>query len=154
MLVNAAEQSFQKGMEFLNQGRHREALAFFLGALEIEKRMGADVPQARYLSYYGLAVALTGGRLHEAVKCCRLASKQEGYRPDVFFNLGRVLLMANRRREAFKALRCGQRMQPGHPGIIAELKRMGRRRKPIVPFLDRMNQVNVTLGRLRAWAAP
>ena len=153
MLVHAAEQSFQKGMELLTIGRHREALAFFRGAIEIEKRTGGGPYQARYLSFFGLSVGLTDGGLHEAVRCCRQAAKQEGYRPEVCLNLGRVLLMADRRREAYRSLRAGLRMQPANREIHRELRRMGRRRRPVVPFLGRQSPLNVFLGRLRSATA-
>jgi len=152
MLLQAAEQSFQKGLEFLHLGQHREALAFFRGAIEIENRMNGTTHQARYLSYYGLSLALTRGGLHEAVRCCRLAAKQEGYRPEVCLNLGRVLLMAGRRREAHRALKRALRIQPGSREIRRELKRMGIRRRPVLPFLPRESSINVFLGRIRAAA--
>jgi predicted Zn-dependent protease len=152
MLNQVAEQSFQQGMEHLAERRHREALAFFRGALEIERRNGTRRPQARYLSFYGLALALTNGGLHEAVRACRKAARQEGYRPEVCWNLGRVLLLANKRREAHRALTWGLRMQPDHPGLRGEMERMGYRRRPVLPFLSRRNALNVLLGRLRSAA--
>ena len=150
MLVHAAEQSFQEGVNNLRQRRHKEALAFFRGAIEIEKRMGSRKPQARYLSYFGLCLGLTRGGIHEAVKLCRKAATMEGYRPEISYNLGRVLLMAGKRRQAHKALLEGLRMMPNDPGIRRELKRMGVRRRPVLPFLSRTSSINVLLGRLRA----
>jgi len=154
MLVHPAEQSYQTGIDTLMRGKPREALAFFSGAIEIEKRISNDGPQARYLSYYGLCLGLTGGAIHEAVRCCRMSAKLEGYRPDVCWNLGRVLMMANQRREAYQALQWGLRMQPNHEGILRELKRMGRRRRPVLPFLSRTSVLNVFLGRLRTKDQP
>jgi len=150
MLVHSAEQSYQQGMELLSQGRQREARAFFGGALEIESRMGVDSRQARYLSHYGLCLSLANGGSHEAIRCCRMAAKLEGYRPEICWNLGRVLLAANRRREAHRALQWGLRMQPSHVGILKDLRRMGRRRRPPLPFLSRGHKINVWLGRIRA----
>ena len=148
MLVHPAEQSYQKGLEELNRGHYREAQAFFGGAIEIEKRLNGESPQARYLSFYGLTLGLNGGDLHESVRCCRAASKLEGYRPEICLNLGRVLLKAGRMREAHQALRWGLRMQPRHRDILRELKRMGVRRRPLLPFLSRANALNVFLGRM------
>lgn len=148
MLVQQAEHSFQQGIENLSRGQTLTALAYFSGAIEIESRSQANRIQARYLSYYGLCLGLTGGDLHEATNRCRQAAKLEGYRPEVCWNLGRVLFIANRRREAHKALERGLRMQPDHPGILRDLKRMGVRRRPVIPFLDRRSVVNVLLGRI------
>ena len=129
---------------------YAEALAFFCGAIEIEKRFSDDVPQARYLSYYGLCLSLTGGSKHEALRCCRMAAKLEGYRPEICLNLGKVLLSANKRREAFQSLQWGLRMQPDHQGIKHEMRRMGVRRRPVLPFLSRSSKLNVMLGKLRS----
>ena len=155
MLIHSAEQSFQKGLDALAANKHREALAFFSGAIEIERREGGPrPPQARYVSYYGLCLASTRGNLHEAVRCCRTAVRLEGYRPDLCWNLGRVLLAAERRREAHRVLQRGLRLQPDHQGIRRDLERMGLRKKPVIPFLPRTNKLNVLLGRMRATAEP
>ena len=149
MLVHPAEQSFQRGLELLDHGSNKEALAFFNGAIEIEKRIGqVERPQARYLSYYGLCLSLTKTASHEAVRCCRTAARMESYRPDVCWNLGRVLLAAGRRREAHRALNWGLKMQSGHRGIQKSLKSMGIRRRPVLSFLDRNHPLNVLFGKL------
>ena len=150
MLNPAAEQSFRSGMEALGSRKTREAFAFFSGAIEIERQQSGPRPiQARYVSYYGLTLASTRGDLHEAVRCCRTAVKMESYRPDLCWNLGKVLIAADRRREAHRVLARAARLQPSHPGIQRDLSRLGRRRRPAVPFLSRSNKLNVLLGKLR-----
>lgn len=150
MLVRAAEESFGKGMEALTEGRHREALAFFEAAIQLDKRLGRERPQARYLSQYGLCLGAVTQRKYEGIQFCREAAEMESYNPDLHWNLGRVLLAANRRRDAFQALLRGLGLQRDHPGIVAELRRMGIRRRPILPFLSRDNPLNMFLGRFRA----
>ena len=148
MLIQAAEESFQQGVSLLGRGRKREALAFFNGAVEIERRFGAERPQARYLSYYGLCLSHTNGDQHEAVRACREAATLEGYRPEVCWNLGQVLLSNGKRAEAFQAFQRGLKLQPGHPGILKDLQRMGKRRSPVLRFLSRSHPVNIALGRI------
>jgi len=149
MLVRGAEESFERGKAALEQGHERVAMAFFEAAIELEKRAGVPKPQARYLSCYGLCLAIVGDRKHEAAKFCREAVELEGYNPDLHWNLGRVLLAADRRRDAHNVLMRGLRLQPDHAGIIQQLRRMGIRRRPPLPILDRGNPVNVFLGRMR-----
>ena len=84
----------------------------------------------------------------EAVRMCQEASAAEFFNPELHWNLGRILLAANRKREAHAALVRGLRWQKGHPGIVGELRRMGRRRRPTLPFLTRSHPINVFLGRL------
>jgi predicted Zn-dependent protease len=149
MLVRGAEESFERGMTALDQGHDRVAMAFFEAAIELEKRAGVPKPQARYLSYYGLCLAIVTDRKHEGAKFCKEAVDLEAYNPDLLCNLARVLLAADRRKDAHKALMRGLRLQPDHVGIIQQLRRMGIRKRPPLPILDRSNPVNVFLGKMR-----
>jgi tetratricopeptide (TPR) repeat protein len=148
MVIRSAEQSFERGLEALSAGRGREALAMFEAAIEIEKRSGAPRPQARYLSYYGTCLAIEKKQLNEGIRFCRQALSDEFFNPDLCWNLGRLLLRAGRRKEAHEILVKGYSLHPGHAGIVEELSRMGRRRRPVIGFLSRGNVVNVLLGRL------
>jgi tetratricopeptide (TPR) repeat protein len=149
MLMQSAERSFARGLEALGAGRGVEALALFEAAIEIEKRAGASRPQPRYLSYYGLCLALQANRPRDGLSFCREAASVEFFNPDVFCNLGRVLLAMDRRKDAYQAIRKGLSLQPGHAGLRQELERMGRRRPPTVSFLSRRNPINILLGRLQ-----
>lgn len=149
MLVRTAEESFEKGMRALEDDRWREALAFFEAAIELERRSRVAQPQARYLSYYGLCLGVAGKKRRQAVEFCRKAVDLEEYNPDMHWNLGRVLLAAERRREAHQALRAGLCREPNHAGLRRELRRMGLRKRPVVGFLSRGNPVNVMLGKMR-----
>jgi len=148
MLVRTAEESFDRGMQSMEQGRQDQALAFFEAAISLDKQYGSGTPQARYLSQYGLCLGLLGRRKQEGVRFCRQAVALEGYNADLQWNLGRSLLMANRRREAWAAFAKGLRLQRDHRGIIQSLRGMGIRRRPALPFLPRENPINVFLGRL------
>ena len=121
MLVNAAESRFRRGREALEEGRGLEALALFEAALELERRHGALRPQARYLSFYGLTLALEGGRIREGIGFCKRAIPEEFYNPELYWNYGRVLMAAGHKREAHEALRKGQmlaaRPSRASPGI-------------------------------------
>lgn len=148
MLVHSAEESFRQGLRALRDARTLEALALFEAAIELERRLGTSDIQARYLSYYGLCLALQGHRHRDGVYFCREATTREQYNADLFFNLGRACISARRRREAFDAFERGLRLQPEHEGIRKAMGLMGARRRPALPFLSRSNPVNVMLGRL------
>lgn len=148
MVNRSAEQSFKRGLAALSAGRGREALAMFEAAIEIEKRSGASRPQARYLSFYGMCLAIEKKQLNEGIRFCRQALHDEFFNPELCWNLGRLLQRAGRRREAHEVLVKGYSLQPGHQGISEELARMGMRRRPILGFLARTNVVNVLLGRI------
>lgn len=149
MLFQSAEESYQKGLSALSQGRRKEAMAMFEAAIELERRLGASRPQARYLSHYGLCLALEKDEVHEALRFCREAVTLEGYNPDIRCNLGRVLIKAGRRKEAYANLAAGLGLERDHRGIRRALRFMGVRRRPVIPFLSRQNPINVILGRIR-----
>jgi len=148
MLVRPAEDSFFRGIEALQRGRGIEALALFEAAVVIERRQKVVRPQARYLSFYGLCLGTETKRLAEGIRLCREALELEFFNADLCWNLGRLLVLAGERGEAYLTFEKGLRLQPGHPGILRELRRLGKRRRPKVQFLSRSNPVNVILGRL------
>lgn len=150
MLTHAAEDSFNRGMDAWRSGQRLEALARFEAAIELERRVGAEQIQARYLSWYGLCLTLERKRGHEGIYFCREATAREQYNPDLYLNLARACLVAGRRREAHEAVEAGLRLHPDHDGIVKLRREMGQRRRPAVPFLSRDHALNVMLGRLRA----
>lgn len=150
MLVQAAEESYQKGLRAIEAGKGWEATAYFEAAIELERRFGEATPQARYLSHYGLCLSTVMQRRKEAVRFCREAATIEQYNPDLKCNLGRVFLAAGRRKDAHRALMEGLEIQSDHRGILSTLQEMGVRRPPALPFLSRSNPINVLLGRLRS----
>ncbi len=149
MLSREAEDRFRDGMQLLARGHAREALPFFHTAIQFQKEYDDGPGTARYLSYYGLCVSLTRGCGHEALRCCRLATKREDFNAELWWNLGRAALALGRRSEAYRALTRGLALEPKHKGIRQDLGRMGERRPQILSFLSRNHPVNVVLGRLR-----
>jgi len=154
MLVHAAETRFQRGLLALQDGRGLEALALFEASIELERRLGARTPQARYLSYYGLALARDAGQLREGAEFCRQAVALEFFNADLCWNYGRVLLLADRRKEAYAAFVKGLSVQKNHREIIKELSRMGWRKRPLLGFLSRSHPINAALGKLFRPAQP
>ena len=155
MLNREAEDSFEKGCRALEENDWRVATAFFEAALTLEERLTPktpQAPQARYRSFYGLCLGLAKKRHQDAIKMCQAAIQLEQYNPDLHWNLGRVLYDAGRRREAYHVFIRGVKQQPGHRGLVSDIKRMGLRKKAVLPFLSRKNALNVTLGRMRAEA--
>ena len=152
MLNREAEDSFDKGCRALEANDWRAATAFFEAAILLEKKLTAGTPQARYRSYYGLCLGLAKKSHEDAIKMCESAIHLERYNPDLHWNLGRVLYNAGRRRDAYRVFVEGVSQQPGHRGLVNDIRRMGMRKKAVLPFLRRNNPLNVALGRMRAEA--
>lgn len=148
MSTRSAEMSFRKGLQALDEKRYLESLAYFESALNQEERAGNPVPRMKYLSYYGLALAMAAGRTHDAIEMCERALTVEFYNPDLYLNLARVFLAAGDRKRAHKALCQGLRIEKGHAGLIAEVRRMGLRRRPLFRFLPRNHVLNRMTGQL------
>ena len=148
-MLHEAEPCFGKGLKALETGNPAAALLCFRKAMEIELGVTRDRISAKCVSYYGLCLGLTGGRLDEAILRCREAVNTNGSQPEVYLNLGRVLLLAGRRRDAHQTLQWGLRLAPRHGEILRELRHMGVRKRPVLPFLSRRSPVNIFLGRHR-----
>jgi len=154
MAILSAENLFRKGLAALSGGDAREARALFHAAIQAERRRGIRRPQMRYLSFYGLSVALSEGATVEAVRACEVAARSEQATADLFLNLAKVYEMAGKLTRALDACERGLLMDPDHPGLRAILARLDRRRTPPLPFLDRSNPLNRWLGKVRTALRP
>jgi tetratricopeptide (TPR) repeat protein len=147
MLLN---DTFLLGCAYLKEANYREALVYFRRLLAAYEEDSSAVVPAEILSYLGLAMALGENRISEAVTYCTTAIKKEFYQPEFYLNLSRVHSKANRRSSAVDVLWKGLKIDGQHPGILAELRRLGVRRRPFLNFLARGNAINKYLGRIVA----
>jgi len=149
MDVSTSENSFRRGLSAVDRGAHLEALAYFEAAVQLARRLGAEAVPMKYLSYYGWCLAICSDRLDEAREFCEAAVRSEFYNPDAYWNLGRVYLKTGDRSLAFDTIVRGLQLNPRHSGLVGVLRRLGIRRKPVLPLFDRSHPVNRLLGRLR-----
>jgi len=149
MDASTSENSFRRGLRAVDRGAHLEALAYFEAAVQLARRLGAEAVPMKYLSYYGWCLAICSDRLDEAREFCEAAVRSEFYNPDAYWNLGRVYLKTGDRSLAFDTIVRGLQLNPRHSGLVGVLRRLGIRRKPVLPLLDRGHPVNRLLGRLR-----
>jgi tetratricopeptide (TPR) repeat protein len=145
---NVSESSFRRGLGAIHRRAFLEALAYFESAVRLSRQSGDSVPM-KYLSYYGLCLAVCSDRFEEACALCETAVRGEFYNPDLYWNLGRVYLRAGDRHRAFGSFMRGLHLNPRHAGLIGSIRRLGLRRKPIVRFFSRGHLLNRILGRLR-----
>ena len=148
MTTKAAEGSFQRGLAALRaKGRETEALALFEAALTLDSRANGNSGEAKYRSYYGMALGIFGGKIRQALPLCRKAAEEEFYNPEIWKNLGRLEMEASNKAEAHEAFVRGLRLAPGDAEFRQLLIILGRRRKPILSFLPRKHPLNVLLGK-------
>jgi len=138
-----AEELFAAATESLKNGKTGEAVTLMEQAVELERK-------PIYCSTLGLCLAKENRDRKDfkrAVSLCREAIKNEPKNSAHFLNLGKVHTLANQKKDAIRIFYMGLRYSENRD-IIAELNRIGRRRRPILPFLERSNPINKVLGKL------
>jgi tetratricopeptide (TPR) repeat protein len=101
------------------------------------------------LSFFGLCLALVRKQHKPAIDLCRRAIDLEFYNGDHYANLARVYVAAGNRKKAIEAADKGLELAPGHAYLAQVRAWLGVRSRPSVPFLDRTNPINVSLGQAR-----
>jgi hypothetical protein len=154
MAILSAENSFRRGLVALVDGDARTAANHFQSAIVIERQQMVMRPQMRYLSYYGLSLALANGASAQAIQACEVASRADVYNPDLLLNLARVYAIAGKTSKALATLEVGLRLAPGHRGLRSEHAKIDRRGAPPLSVVSRDHMLNKWLGRLRASYRP
>jgi predicted Zn-dependent protease len=134
-----AEELFDKAMDAMKSGNSGEAVHFLEQAVGLERR-------PLFCSNLAVCLAKDKNDVKRAISLCKEAIKSEPKNSIHFLHLGKVHLLANQKKEAIRIFCMGLRHSENRD-IIAELNRIGRRRPPVIPFLDRSNPLNRVLGK-------
>jgi hypothetical protein len=100
-------------------------------------------------SFFGLCLALVQKKYKPAIDLCKRAIELQFYNGDHYANLTRVYTAAGNRKKALETVAAGLKLLPDHEVLLEARKELGIRARPAVPFLDRSNPINVTLGQSR-----
>jgi len=109
------------------------------------------------LSYYGCLEAVANKNYTHGIETCLMALEnlkkrvpfgQEFFYPVFYLNLGRAYLAAGRKEEALGAFTKGTQIDQENKELIWEIKKLGMRKNPVVPFLGRSNPINKYIGML------
>lgn len=122
MEILSAENNFRQGLMALVSEKFEEASRCFQRAVEIHDQRASGRPEWRYLSYYGLSTAKAHRPTDETIEACRLAADGNPLNPELHLNLGRVYLLAGKRRLAREALAKGLEVHPNHPFLREEMR--------------------------------
>lgn len=126
------------------------ALTLFLDLYGTEDAPPIRTPKdASGLSFFGLSLAMMQKKFKPAIDLCRRAIDMEFYNGDHYANLARVYLIAGNRKKAIETADKGLKLIPEHEYLLNVRHMLGVRARPAVPFLDRANPVNVSLGKSR-----
>jgi tetratricopeptide (TPR) repeat protein len=109
------------------------------------------------LSYYGCLQAVVDKKYRSGVETCNralsLLQEQASFEEDtlypvLYLNLGRALVAAKKKQDAVDAFKTGLTYDRSHYELLKEVKALGQRKQPPVPFLDRANPINKYIGMI------
>jgi Flp pilus assembly protein TadD len=136
-------QLFAIGRHHLSKGQYREALVALKQATELE------LGEASYQSYYGLCLVQSGRGRKEGLGLCRQALQRAFYDVDLYVNLAKAHLASRERGRAVAVLKKAASLERGNEVVERLLSDVGRRRRPVFPFLRRRHPINRIAGRIR-----
>ena len=132
------------------EGEYLQALTSFLDIYGTADSPPLNTPKAAGgLSWFGLCLALVRKEIKPAIDLCRRAVDLEFYNGDHYANLARVYLAGGNRKKAVETTEQGLKVAAGHAYLVEVRRTLGVRSRPALPFLDRTNPLNVSLGQSR-----
>ena len=141
VVVAIGREHFLTGVRMMYACRYGDALVHFQEAVMLE-------PNSKgYLSYLGVAVAHAERKYSDAEQLCRRAIEAEYHRPEHYYNLGEVHLLAGRKSDAMKSFNQALSWNPNFEAAQDALRKLGVRKPPVLPMLGRSHPVNVILGK-------
>ncbi|HEY6009442.1 MAG TPA: tetratricopeptide repeat protein [Geobacteraceae bacterium] len=140
MPENETERLVSEAGEAFKRGDTKTALERYEKLIAIER-----TPEVCSALAYCLAREKAAFR--EAITLCNEAIKKDPKSPRHFLLLGRIYLLLDRKKEAIRAFNLGLR-HGGAAEIGAELRQLGYRKQPVVPFLRREHPLNKYLGKM------
>ena len=111
-----------------------------------------------FLSYVGYLMAVVEDKTREGTIMCEEAiyilrkaksTDTAFFLPLFYLHLGKAYLKADRKAPAIDAFQEGLKHDSSNCELLAEIKAIGSRKAPVVPFLERRNPINKYLGKLR-----
>ena len=111
-----------------------------------------------FLSYVGYLTAIVENKPREGAIMCEeaiyilrksRAADTAFFLPLFYLHLGKVHMKANRKEPAINAFQEGLKFDSRSRDLLSEIKAVGLRKAPVVPFLGRSNPINKYLGKLR-----
>jgi len=136
----------EEAVRLAEAGRYAEALQIF-------EKLLTSALSPRALTLYALSLAAEEEDYERAVNMCLSAAEKEFYNPEIYLNLGKTLLLSGRKTKALKVFKKGLTFDEANEAIKGEIKRLGKRREPVISFLPRGNVLNKVCGILACKAS-
>lgn len=143
MADNAALAEFKQGIKYLRDAHPNSALVHFRNAVELNRH------NPYYISFVGVSLARAERNWAPALNLCETALGMKRNDAQLYLNLAEVYTSAGRRGEALMILDRALVSLGRDARIQRARRKLGSRRPPVLPFLDRENILNKYLGSLR-----
>lgn len=136
----------------LRRKNHKAAIHLLMEALE------SYPDNAFLLSYYGSMISIAEKKHKDGIAICKSAIEkldstvpfgQEFFYPVFYLNLGRAYLAADLKKEAIDAFVKGLAVDGNNTDLKWEMKKLGERKSPPLPFLPRGSFINKYIGKVR-----
>lgn len=101
------------------------------------------------LSYFALCLALVEKQYRPAIEMAKKAIEGQFYKAEHYVNMGKIYLASGQRKKAVEVVERGLSVIPQDERLRSFRRELGVRQRPPVPFLDRANPINKSLGRTR-----
>lgn len=107
------------------------------------------------LSYYGCLEAIINKSFSYGIETCKRAIdilnerspvSKEIYYPTFYLNLGRAYVAAGQKKNAVGAFSKGLSYDPDNKDLLWEMRKLGSRMTPAIPYLKRANPINKYIG--------
>ena len=145
----AAESFYRLGLELALSGRYREALDPLRKA-STELLGERNVPFRGALEFHrDVAEAIDAGSIDRAQYLCELRLRLFPEDPDTHTHLAHILRCRGRAAAAVSVLDRALTIDDRHGAAKRVRTELGVRKRPVFPFLDRGNAINVYAGKLR-----
>ncbi len=138
-----ARAALEEGIRRFEAGDPVAAHGFFGEAHRCDPR------EPRATSWYGVTLVLVERNSSLGVLYCDQALRLAGPTPEFCLNQARAYLALGQRVRAVAAVQRGLAADPEDAPLRSALEALGRRRRPVIPFLSRANVANRWLGLLR-----
>lgn len=136
-------EEFKRGLEMLKKRAPLGAL------MHLRRAVDMDESNPYYLSFLGLALAQSSGRVADAEQFCQRALRMKRHEARFYLNLADVYVQGFRRGDAIEVLTMGLKFTGRNPMILRMLGQLNERRPPVLAFLARDHAINRCLGRVR-----
>ncbi len=128
-------------------------------ALEILMHALKKYPDDPFLlSYYGCLETVVNKNYSYGIGTCARAIEmlndkmtfgREIYLPTFYLNLGRAHLASGKKHKAINSFQKGLSYNRENKDLLWEVKKIGIRRTPVIPYLQRSNPINKYIGIMR-----